>query len=103
MTSTILERVQHELIRQHITKAELMQLLRISDADYAGLATEDVSASVIVGLSDMLSCTCDYLCGLTESGCPTKRDDAIIGFTYKGRMEHLIQQLPAVGSVQHDI
>ena len=86
MESTILERVQHELRRQHITKTELMQLLSMSDADYAGLATGNVSASVIVGLSDMLGCTCDYLCGLTESGYPTKRDDSIIGFTYKGNV-----------------
>ncbi len=93
MASTILERVQRELSRQHITKAELMQLLSVSDADYVGLETGEMPASTFWRIAKVLGCTCDYLGGITDYGYPTKRDDAIIGFTYKGRMEHLIQQL----------
>lgn len=93
MASTILERVQHELDRQHITKAELMHVLNLSDADYAGLKTGEMPASTFWKITKALGCTCDYLAGITEHGYPTKRDDSIIGFTYKGRMEHLIRQL----------
>lgn len=93
MASTILERVQHELDRQHITKAELMHILNLSDADYVGLETGEIPASTFWRIAQTLGCTCDYLGGITDYGYPTKRDDDIIGFTYKRRMEHLIQQL----------
>lgn len=90
---TIFDRVQHELDRQHITKAELMQLLGMSEADYAGLAAGELTASTFGNLAAMLGCTCDYLCGRTETGYATKHDNEAIGFTCKGRMEHLVQQL----------
>ena len=87
------ENIKRELERQHISEKEFFDSLNISNEEKADMKNDTISVGLISRIAEYLGCTCDYLCGLSETGFPTEQEDKLIGFTCKTRTERLFNQL----------
>lgn len=90
----MIDRIRLELTRQHISYREYLEMLSISDAELTELVQNNqASIEIITKTAAFLGCSCDYICGISDETGSDRKHDERLGFTCKGRIKHLLEQL----------